>query len=77
MSEPMLQMEQWCIYFNPADAPWQYVVRRWTIKAGNCIPDKMAQFKPTLLEARACLPDGLYRLERFPGDDPVIVEVWI
>lgn len=50
-----------------------------TIRTGNpyVAVDRMASLAPTLDEARALLPPGLFRTDRHPEDDPKIVEVWI
>lgn len=71
-------MEHYVIYSSPADFPGQFVVRRWLIAGGRCRPDG-APIAVTcdLAAARGAIPDGFTCLGRFPGDDPVIVEVWI
>jgi hypothetical protein len=71
-------MNLYTIYERPLDYPSGYVVRMWTVGPGGTIePSRFADYAPTLDQARACLPDGLYRLEREPGDDPAILETWI
>lgn len=70
---------QYVIYERPINEPGPFVVRPWLIAPG--LPDPMpgprARSFPTLEEARAMLPPGLYRLQRDPYDDPTILECWI
>jgi hypothetical protein len=77
-AEPVL--EQWAVYDHPRDAPpgRPYVVRRWRIVRGRTEPvlDRVAQSAATLAEARALIPEGLFRIPRQAGDDPVLLEVW-
>lgn len=62
----------WVIYKHPADYPDHYVARPWQ---GNTPADTV--FKSVTLEGiRDMIPRGLYRQNRSPGDDPVIVETW-
>lgn len=70
-------LQMWIIYDHPADYPDGWVVRRRVVKAGSDVPDKDAQYAPTLEEARKLLPQRLTNIGRQPGDDPVIAEVWI
>lgn len=74
-------LEHYVIYERPKDYPDKFVVRRWVIKAGNeeeaLIADKAAVLVNTLEQARAVVPQGLYRIPRAQEDDPVIVETWI
>lgn len=71
-------MEMWVIYERPRDFPNFFVVRRWFIRSdnGRLDPDRIALLANTLREARACIPEGLYRQPRFDGDDEKIVETW-
>jgi len=39
--------------------------------------DRAALLFPSLEATRSALPPGLHRLNRAPGDDPVIVETWM
>lgn len=70
---------QFAIYEHPRDAPPElpYVVRRWEIQRGKMepVPREGRAFK-TLEQARAAVPQGLYRIPRQAGDDATIVEVW-
>lgn len=63
----------WAIYENPSDHPGKFVVRRWV----GLTPDLEAKVCDTLAEARTAMPAGLFRMNRFPHDDPVVVEAWI
>lgn len=69
-------LEQWVIYWNPADYPDQYVVRRWEIGRGWMRPTNDVQAFDMLGEARMAVPDGKICLGPTAGDDPTIVEVW-
>jgi len=55
------------IYENPTDYPGRFVVRGWTSTASSLAPDA----------ARAAIPAELVCEPRAPGDDAVIVEVWL
>ena len=75
-------MRQYTIYRNPRDYPGRCVVRGWTIVRGEHQHELIVDAEPlaivdTVEEARAAVPPGLVRLDRLPGDDPVIVEVWL
>ncbi|KOF57843.1 MULTISPECIES: hypothetical protein [Clostridium] len=67
------------IYKNPKDFANKYVVRLWEInrQLGNSFATKYCVVKGTLEECRNSLPEGLYKIDRFKSDDPVIVEIWI
>lgn len=67
------------IYSNPADYPGSFVVRALAIVAGGetrLDAEPLAVTK-TLDEARAAVPDGLWRFVRSPEDEPQIVESWL
>ncbi|HXJ60733.1 MAG TPA: hypothetical protein VNU68_29160 [Verrucomicrobiae bacterium] len=66
----------WTIYERPKDYPRHFVVRRWTIGAGQERAHE-CQLADTLEEARKLVPPLLIRLDRQPNDDPVIVENWL
>lgn len=70
-------MFAFAIYERPRDYPAGYVVRRWDYSAGQLDPAWVAQYTPTLLEARLVVPLGLARIPRSPSDDPCIREVWL
>jgi len=68
----------WTIYDHPRDYPNHFVARRSEVLLGGAIGTTDEMFTASTLAAvRALLPPGLYRLPRYPADDPVIVEIWI
>lgn len=73
-------LETWTIYDNPSDVPGMYVARRFTIEPGNPEPqptdDARASSSLELLRERFEL-DGYTWMPRWPGDDPVIVGVYM
>lgn len=76
-------MYQHVIYENPSDFPGKWVLRRWAIVSADDGEVKIEAGLPIVADslegARLGLPiDGsLHRVPRQPGDDPVIVEVWL
>lgn len=71
-------MRIFTIYERPLDYPIGYVVRGSTVgSGGDIVVDSEAGYASTLGGARALVPLGLIRIERSPGDDPVIKEVWL
>lgn len=68
-------LRQYTIYDHPKDFPDGFVVREWEITAGATTPGPAVTVE-TLEEARAVVPGGLFRIDRAPDDDPVIVETW-
>jgi hypothetical protein len=66
----------WTIYQAPKDFPDGFVTRPWTITGRGPEPG-MAQLSMTLEQARQNVPQGLYRMDRQPGDDPAVLETWI
>jgi hypothetical protein len=77
ISETQLQI--FVIYENPRDLPRPcFVTRMWIIEAnGEQRPSLWATVTNTIEEARSTVPDGLYRLDRSPTDDPGVVETWL
>lgn len=70
-------LDIWTVYFNPDDHPGKYVVRRFAVKAGGKTDvDDPCYVGGSLLEARCCVPPGLYCQTRDPKDQPSIVESW-
>lgn len=65
------------IYEHPKDFPDAFVVRRWVIGDGPAKATTDMQTAPTLASARDLVPEGYEHIPRTPGQDPVIVEVWI
>jgi hypothetical protein len=68
----------WTVYDHPRDYPDVWVARRSEVGVGAAPRPTSDMFTAeTLDELRALLPRGLVCLARSPGDDPVIVEVWL
>lgn len=70
-------LDLFTIYERPQDYPEGYVVRRWVAHSNGFSEAREAWATDTLEHARQLVPDGLYKLEREPNDDPTIVETWI
>jgi len=67
----------WTIYREPLDFPDGFVTRPWLVGRGGVTRAGMAHVAATLEGAREHVPQGLYRMDRDPGDDPNIVESWL
>jgi hypothetical protein len=69
----------WTVYEHPRDYPDQYVARRFEVGAGRAVPSPTNDMfvADTLAELHALLPPGLFRMPRFEGDSPSIVECWL
>lgn len=67
----------WVIFERPRDYPDGFVVRPFLIGPGTVTPCPFARYAKDLAGARAYLPQGLYRMDRAPDDDPVVVESWL
>jgi hypothetical protein len=69
------------VYYQPSDYPESYVVRAYEITVGGPVPDQAPlAIAAELLEARRAIrrvAPGSVRVERYPYDDPVLVEVWL
>lgn len=63
----------WVVYEAPHDFPDQYVARRLQLNK----PTSDFVVGNTMIEVRAKLPKGLFRIERSERDDPQIRESWI
>jgi hypothetical protein len=70
-------LQLWTIYDHPSDFPDCFVARLSLVSRGGIITTRETLTAPTLEALRSQLPPGLYRLNRDPYDDPVIVEVWL
>jgi hypothetical protein len=70
-----VSLRQYVIYEKPRDYPGGFVVRGFSVGPG-IVPDRVAQYAQTLDAARELVPPGLFRLPRWPDDEPQIVEVW-
>lgn len=63
---------------NPSDYPGKYVVRRQRVSAGQIVTSPDPEIvSDTIEQARAVIPPDMVNVGRQPGDDLVIVEVWI
>jgi hypothetical protein len=81
----------WVIYYGASNhPPGKWVVRAQDVMpAGGRIISEHSRAEPgirphelffecdSLEEARTKVPEGLYRMPRQFGDDPVIVECWL
>ena len=73
-------MEMFVVYKRPRDYPDKFVVRRWWI---DKIPGELSAdgdwffLGDTLEEVRAHIPEWCIWLDRYPDDEPHIVECWI
>lgn len=81
-SLPALTGGQWLIlyvvYSNPSDYIGLYVVRKQGVSMGRIVNERNPVIVTKDLEAaRAAIPAGLFRLERGPLDDRVILETWV
>ena len=75
MSEPL---NIWTIYDHPKDYPEHFVVRRWTVRGrGYENEAHECRLADSLEEARKLVPPDSACVNRFPEDDPVIVESWL
>ena len=70
------RLPMWVVYDHPADYPDCFVARLW-VSLHEPEATRHAITAPTLDALRALLPEGLTRLGRAFGDDPVIVETWL
>jgi len=72
-------MTIWTLYDHPLDFPDKYVARRYVVtKEGPITRTEDLKFADTLEELRDEMRDlHLFPVERFPDDDPKIVEVWL
>lgn len=75
----MSVLNNYVVYKNPSDYPkGKFVVRVHEVgPSGVKVRLAAHAVADTLEAARASIPLGLYRMPRFPEDDPVIVEVWM
>jgi hypothetical protein len=70
-------LEIYTIYFDAADHPGKYAVRRFVVDANGATPDATLRLADSLDKARCYLPPGLHNLGRELGDEPQIVESWV
>lgn len=71
-------LAMYVIYDRPRDYPDKIVIRKWIIGPElKPLPTRFITLHDTVDAAREALaPLRLYRQERDPADDPVIVDVW-
>lgn len=76
---PEVGLTIWVIYFGARNHPkGKWVVRpQDAMNDGTVRPHEVFFECDSLLEARAKVPVGLMHWERYPGDDPTIVETWM
>jgi len=72
-------METYTVYFNPTDYPGRYVVRRfWLGIAPEPVADQDWFFVgDSLVAVRERVPPHCIRFNRYPDDEPQIVEWWV
>jgi len=78
MEEGTIGFPMYTVYENPSDYPGKFVVRRSFVAGAQIFVD----IAPTIVcdclaEAREAIPSFYIRIDRHPGDDPKIVEVWL
>lgn len=66
-------LEMWVVYEKPKDFPSGFIARKWL----NDRPTQETVSGSALDCVRERLPNGLFRIERAPSDDTVIIETWI
>lgn len=69
-------LTMYTIYERPDDYPELFVVRESFVTQAGVIQGKIMGLATTLSEARAFVPDDLYRQPRLPGDLSSVVESW-
>jgi hypothetical protein len=70
-------LDMYVVYDHPRDFPNHFVVRHWLVDADGGKPTDRCVIGRTLDEVRSAIPAYCVRLERNPGDDPVIIESWL
>jgi hypothetical protein len=70
-------LDIWTIYDHPLDYPDGYVVRLWHVGPDGMERSTEAYGRATLEEARAMVPEGLYRMPAETADDKTILESWL
>jgi hypothetical protein len=68
----------WVVYDHPTDWPRYFVARRHVAYGEQAGPTESVILDVDLARLRrALMVKGLTRLDRMPGDDPVIMETWL
>lgn len=70
------ELSIWTVYERPLDHSQNFVARRW-LATPQPAPTDDVLFADNLDSLRQKMPEGLVRMPRQPGDDPVIVETWM
>jgi hypothetical protein len=72
-------LAMWTVYQFPLDYPHSFVARKFLIGGGTgaTATDEVLVSESLFLIRRQMVRWGLYRIERMPGDEPQIVEVWL
>lgn len=72
------RMDVWAVYDHPKDYPDRYAARRFEISLGRTESTDDLILAGNLDDLRRILEaKGLFRLERYGADDPVIIETWL
>jgi hypothetical protein len=74
------QLPMWVVYDHPRDFPRNFVARKhvWNGHAQAYVPSADIIVTPDLDELHGVLAQlGLAKLDRMPGDDPVVLETWL
>ena len=69
----------WTIYDHPIDMPNHYVARQFEVTHNGPRPTESVIQSDSLETIREMMlvEFGLTKIERYPEDDPKIIEVWI
>lgn len=74
----MTELTMWVVYDNPTDHPGKIVARRWVMVDNKMIATEDIVLTLDLGKLREQFEKyGLTKLDRHPGDDPKIKEVWL
>lgn len=68
----------WVVYDHPKDMPHLFVARRWLVNAKGQRATDLVLVHTEIEPLREQLEmRGLIKLDRQPGDDPVVMETWV
>lgn len=73
------ELPVYTVYYNPADFPGQYVVRRFVVTSGSApqADESPLYVGDSLERARDIIPPGLYCFSGDAADEPIVVESWM